>query len=201
MSARRLVYTRKEAAKLLRRTLRTMLRWEQWGWLTRLPDAPGPEVLYDGPQVEALARRLRRLEEDGEETEGETGETEESEPERPRDRPSSRPKILPWRRDRPPRAFTPRNVKATPHADPNAPASAKPPPESPRSAPRPPAPAGLPPRSVAMPMTSHAPLPGDVEAEKWTREIDERKRAWEEERAAAARGRDEDPPSSASGRR
>ncbi len=192
MSPRRMTYTRKEAGRLLHRTLRTIVRWEQWGWLTRLPDAPGPEILYAGAQVEALARRLRRIE-DGEEDEADTGE-----PERPRERESSRPKVLPWRRGRPPRAFTPRKpetVAAKPRAAP------KPPAGPPRSTPRPPEPTQGVPRSVRTPLISHAPLPSDTEATEWERQIDERKRAWEEQEAAGGVAREDAPPSSASGRR
>jgi hypothetical protein len=199
VSVRRTFYTRQEAARLCHRSQWTLIRWEKEGLLTKLSDPSDPSgryVRYAGPEVEALARRLRRLEEDG-------AVDADSEPGRvPRDRESSRPKVPRRRRPPPARSLTPAKMSLAPKPVPAE--------EVPRPTPKPAATA--PPRSMAqpqvtaqtssrpppMPLVSHAPLPGDTEAEQWVREIDERKRAWELAESDAREPPGHPPPSSRS---
>jgi len=173
-----------------------MYRWEEDGVLTKLPDPDDPSgrgVRYAGPEVEAVGRRLRRLEEGEADGESEQGRV-------PRDRESSRPKVP--RRRRAPRApsVTPAKMSIAPK-----PTSSR---EPARGVLKRTEPATAPPRStpkavdapVAPPappmLTDHAPAPGDQEAEAWEREIDGRKAQLEREEAAGTQG--ETPPSSSS---
>ena len=197
VSGRRSFYTREDAARLCRRSLRTIIRWEEEeGLLTRLSDPSDPTgrlVRYAGAEVEALARRLRRLQDD------DTLDDERAPEGVPRDRESSRPKV-PRRRRPPPRHLTPPKpvlAQGPPPRSTLRPPSSTKEPQRPTSAP----PEGVPsPPPVPKPtLVSHAPLADDVEAEKWLREIDERKRAWEEAEADTIKD-DEVPPSSASRR-
>jgi hypothetical protein len=201
VSSRRTFYTRQEAARLCRRSQWTLIRWEKEGLLTKLSDPSDPSgrhVQYAGPEVEALARRLRRLEEGG------PGDAE-SEPGRvPRDRESSRPKVPRRRRPPPARSLAPAKmslapmpvpVHAVPRSTPRPSTSAG----STRSPSDPPEAAPPPNASLTKPLSvSHAPLPSDTEAERWAHEIDERKRAWEMAQVDAATEREDSPPSSAS---
>ena len=185
-------YTRREAAKLCRRSKRTMFRWEADGRLTKLPDPSDPSgrrVRFAGPEVEALARRLRRLEE-GKADDGERGQI-------PQEREPSRPKL--------PRATsaTPAKITVAPRTDHEGVAS--------RFARKPTELATTHGRTTRGPIESvpDAASPaksaestaetivGDPELEAWAREIDDRKMKWEQAQANAADEGDEAAPSSA----
>jgi hypothetical protein len=201
VSVRRTFYTRQEAARLCRRSQWTLIRWEKEGLLTKLSDPSDPSgrhVRYAGPEVEALARRLRRLEEDG------AGDGESEPGGIPRERESSRPKVPRRRRPPPPRSLTPVEMSLAPRLVP-ARAAPRPTPTPaatapPRSTPQARGPVQSSPQPLPRSLASHAPLPWDMEAVQWAREIDERKRAWELAQAGTSNGRDDPPPSSSNQR-
>jgi hypothetical protein len=191
LGRRRSLYTREDAARICGRSLRTIIRWEEEGLLTRLYDPSDPSgrrVRYAGAEVDALARRQRRLAND------DALDQEPSSGVVPPERGSSRPRV-PRPRRPPPRHLNPPRpalIQARPPQKPRPTAAAKGParrlvtPE-----------AATPPAPVKEPdMVSHAPFANDKEAEEWLREIDERKRAWEAAEADNTKA-DDAPPSSA----
>jgi len=187
VSPRSPVYTRQDTARLCRRSLRTIIRWEEDGLLTQVTNPSDPDdrrVYYARSEVDALARRLRRLLGGG----SDPPPDEPSGTQQPaRARESSRSKVPRRRRPPPPRtpaAPKPGLVRAIPRSPPGPNVT----PQTTRAPPLPPAADSSAPRySPKAPQpTSHAPLPNDAEAEQWAREIDERRKAWEAEQAGAA---------------